>query len=139
MVEDLDETFGRPVSADLLATLKGQHWLVEVRYAGGAPKHTAVDDVRRHLRGWHNLGREENLEGSIFIVNHPRQRPPHGAPLCPVPGSGLRDALESTVIGTLALYRWGANGALEALVPAVCGPPRQHAAPEPPEDKSTFG
>jgi hypothetical protein len=129
-IEDLDYTFRRPASADLLATLKGRHWLVEVRYAGGAPGHAQVDDVRRHIRNWKSLGREEELEGGVFVVNHHGNDPPMERPPAPYQDRYFVAALECSVIGTPALYRWWANGDFDEIVSAVTGPPRQHERPE---------
>ena len=123
-VEDLDATMGAGVSADLLVSLLGGRWLVEVKSATGKPSEDLLDDLKRHIETGPSRRPAEPLSGGVLVVNHQHRLAPlertHGA-------YGRPDfvaSLQHTVIPTLALFAWWRDGNYQPLVGAVTGPPR---------------
>jgi hypothetical protein len=124
VVEDLDEHFGVGVSADLLASRDGRHWLVELKAAAGNPSEGLVEDLDRHLRTWFELGRNEQLSGGVLVVNHQHNRPPLDRQPAPYSRASFVSSLRHPIIPTLALFAWWRDGNDLNLVEAMTGPPR---------------
>ncbi len=132
-VEDLDETFGAGRSGDLLASRNGHHWLIESKGLMGAPKEADVADVVKHRETWRKLGRTEELEGCILILNHHVRMPPAGRPRSPYERPEFVAALEGfgvTVIDSVALGQWWSAEECERVIDAITGPPKQHSRDE---------
>jgi hypothetical protein len=128
-VEDLDETFGRGRSGDLLVSTESRQWLVEVTGVTGAPSEAEVSGVVRHRLIWPNLGRAERLDGAVVIIGHHLRLPPAARSALYV-RQELVESLEGfgvTVVDCVRLGRWWAQGNCVEIVDAITGPPRQHA------------
>jgi hypothetical protein len=126
-VEDLDATSGTR-SADLLTSLGGRHWLVEVKSAAGSPNEGLVGDLDRHVRTWSNLERPEEIEGSILVVNHQHKLSPLDRDPQPYVRPEFVESLQHTVVPTLALFAWWRDRRHDRLRDALTGPPRCHTA-----------
>jgi hypothetical protein len=127
-VEDLDSTLGSSQSADLLASRHGRHWLIEVRSVSGNAAENAMEDLERHLRTWPTLGRQEQLDGGVLVINHQHSRAPLQRDPAPYTRAAFVDSLTHPVIPTLALFAWWRDSNHAAVVGAVTGPARCHRA-----------
>lgn len=127
-VEDLDSTLGSSQSADLLASRQGRHWLIEVRSASGNAAENAMEDLERHLRTWPTLGRDEQLEGGVLVINHQHSRAPLQRDPAPYTRAAFVDSLTHPVIATLALFAWWRDSNHATIVEAVTGAARCHGA-----------
>lgn len=127
-VEDLDDTMSAAVSGDLLVSIEGRHWMVEVKSAGGGAGEDLIDDLQRHLRTWTELGRPEELSGGVLVVNHQLNRPPLERQREPYTRPPFVQSLPVAVITALALFGWWRDGDKAAIVQAVTGAPRQYGA-----------
>jgi hypothetical protein len=128
-VEDLDQTFGSGRSGDLLVSKDAQHRLVETKGLTGAPSEREVGDVVKHVRTWPSLGRAEELNGGVLVLNHHLRVPPLARPRSPYQRPEFVDALNGfgvTVIDSIALARWWAADQLDEVARAVTGPCRQY-------------
>lgn len=128
-IEDLDVSFGGGQSGDLLASLGGRHWMVEVRSVGGSPSEKSAYDLVKHLATWRKLGRSEEIETGVLVLNHNHKEAPAARPRVPYPRRGFVDSFDSlnvTVILTVQLCEWWAMGEHEAVKAAVTGPPKQY-------------
>jgi hypothetical protein len=128
-VEDLDVSFGSGQSGDLLASFEGRHWMVEVRAVGGSPSEKSVYDVVKHLATWRKLGRSEEIETGVLALNHNHKEAPAARARVPYRREEFVDSFESlnvTVISTVRLCEWWAQGDLDTIRAAVTGPPAQY-------------
>jgi hypothetical protein len=127
-VEDLDETFGEGVSADLLASAGSANWLIEVKSASGSASEDLVEDLQRHVRTWPELSRPEMISGGVLIVNHQYKRSPVERQSHVYPRAEFVASLPVVVVPTLALFAWWRDRDSEAIRHAVQGPPHQYVA-----------
>lgn len=120
-VERLDETLGRPASADLLVRHAGRRWLVEVKGVSGNASERLADSPRKHLSTWPELRPGAPVEGVVLVVNH--QAGLH--PLNRTPSVYARDefvrSLTFPVVSTLELWRAWARTDRAAIQSAVTG------------------
>jgi hypothetical protein len=127
VVEDLDETLGIGVSADLLVSMTRGYWLVEVKSAGGSPGEDLVDDLQRHVRTWPQLKRPETLSGGALVVNHQHKRSPLERQTEVYRRAEFVASLPFPVVPALALFAWSRDGDFAAIKAAVTGDARQHS------------
>jgi hypothetical protein len=133
-LQDLDAEFKGGRSSDLLATFQGKHYLIEVKGKRGPAKEPDVARVVKHRTTWANL-RSEPLEGCVLIVNHHRQLPTSHRTRAPYERPEFVQALRDfgvSVIGTVALCEWWADGECDAISKAITGPARQYGLGETP-------
>jgi hypothetical protein len=127
-VTELDTALGGTVSADLLATLKDQVCLVEVKSASGAASENLVGQLKRHLDTWPQLRPGQPLTCAALIVNHqhrldPAQRSPNV-----YQRQVFLDALTFPVVTTRDLFDWWRTSDWEAVRASVLSSPRQEGA-----------
>lgn len=127
-VVDLDAALGAGVSADLLASRNGDHWLVEVKAGTGNVAENLVSDLDRHMQTWPALGRAEQLSGGVLVVNHQNRLPPLNRNPQPYTRHPFTASLHHPVIPTLALFAWWRDDEHDKVVDAVSGPPLCHSA-----------
>jgi len=120
-VEDLDDSLGEGMSADLVARLNNRYWLVEVTSSSGPPSETEWTKLGGHLKIWPTL-RDEKLSGGVLIINnHHRQQP--GKRPTPYVRQAFLEALDAPVITTTQIVRWWRDQDCAALQAAVTGSP----------------
>ncbi len=124
-VDDLDETFEDTRSSDLLASIDGRCWLIEVTASRKAPKQQEWSNLKSHAVLWPAL-RDEPLAGSVLIVNNHHGLPPGDRPR-PYENDRFLQVIDGPIIATLALYRWWRDGDFEAIRDAITGSPTQYA------------
>jgi hypothetical protein len=126
---DLDQTFGGGRSGNLLASRDDRHWLIETKGLTGTPKEVEVADVVKHRETWRNLGRAEELGGTVLILGHHITVPPSARPAAPYDRRELVEALDGfgvTVIDVVALAQWWPAADCASIIRAITGPPRQY-------------
>ena len=120
-VEDLDQSLGSGVSADLLASKGNVHRLVEVKSAGGSAGENLLDDLQRHLRTWPQLNRQEALDGGVLVVNHQLRLPPLDRDAAAYSRAEFISSLPSPVVPSLAMFGWWRDGDFGAIEMAFTG------------------
>jgi hypothetical protein len=75
-VTDLDQLFGRSISADLLVSHAGRSRLVEIKGRSGSPSEALVATAGKHLDTWPQIRPQQPVETIVLIVNHQLNRHP---------------------------------------------------------------
>jgi hypothetical protein len=119
---NLDTELGGTRSADLLATLGQQRYLVEVKAASGAASEALVADLHRHLATWPELRPQQPVGGGVLIVNHQhRLEPSQRAPQV-YSRPEFVATLTVPVISTRTVFNWWRAANWAAVRDAILGP-----------------
>lgn len=128
-VEDLDETMGEGVSTDLLLSLNGKQWLVEVTSCAQEPKQTEVGSLLKHVKRWLHMKRDEKIEHGVLVVSSHLGEPPERRPDGPYTDKAFVASLEVGAVSTVLLFQWWLAGDLdESIRRAISDPPGQRSA-----------
>lgn len=126
-VEDLDETMDDGVSADLLLTLSGKHWLIEVTSSARDPKHSEVSNLRTHLKRWPHMRKDIAIEHGVLVISNRLADSLNQRPDGPYADAAFVASLDVAVVSTKLIYLWWCAGAINRIRSAITDPPGQRS------------
>lgn len=138
-VVDVDALLGDTVSADLLASVRAERRLVEIKSAGGNPSERLVADLERHLKTWPQFRPEEPVGGGVLVINHQHRLDPDERATDIYTRSEFVAALTVVVISSRQLFDWWRDsdwGEIRAAVLSVPGKAATAALPAVDEEAS---
>ena len=120
-VENLDETFGDTISADLLASIGQRRMLVEVKSATGNAAENLVEVAVKHLRTWPALRPNDPVEGIVLVLNHQTRLHPDDRNAEPYSRREFLESLTMPVIPSRRLFDWWRMRDWPSVVSSIFG------------------